>query len=99
MSHYFTNDYVKSEEKLVKVIVKDIHLKFIVDNGVYGVVTQRVVGERVVPYYLNMTVRMDYGHAFFRTFSEFFGSRTSFIVGPAIDFFPAFLDKVKRRRS
>lgn len=36
MSHYFTNDYVKSEEKLVKVIVKDIHLKFIVDNGVFS---------------------------------------------------------------
>ena len=33
MSHYFTNDYVKSEEKTVKVIIKNIHLKFIVDNG------------------------------------------------------------------
>lgn len=36
MSHYFTNDYVKSEEKTVKVIIKNIHLKFIVDNGVFS---------------------------------------------------------------
>lgn len=36
MSHYFTNDYVKSEEKTVKVIIKNTHLKFIVDNGVFS---------------------------------------------------------------
>ena len=36
MSHYFTNDYVKSEEKSINVIINDIKLKFIVDNGVFS---------------------------------------------------------------
>ena len=36
MSHYFTNDYVKSEEKNINVIVNNIKLKFIVDNGVFS---------------------------------------------------------------
>ena len=36
MSHYFTNDYVKKKKKTVKVIIKNTHLKFIVDNGVFS---------------------------------------------------------------
>lgn len=36
MSHYFTNDYVKSEEKYINVIINDIKLKFIVDNGIFS---------------------------------------------------------------
>ena len=36
MPHYFTNDYVKSEEKNINVIVNNIKLKFIVDNGVFS---------------------------------------------------------------
>ena len=36
MPHYFTNDYVKSNQKTVNVIVKDTKLKFIVDNGVFS---------------------------------------------------------------
>lgn len=36
MSHYFTNDEVKSEEKEINVKVKDIKLKFIVDNGIFS---------------------------------------------------------------
>ena len=28
MSHYFTNDYVKSDERIIDVIVKDLKLKF-----------------------------------------------------------------------
>ena len=34
MSHYFTNDYVKSDERVIDVIIKDTKLKFIVDNGI-----------------------------------------------------------------
>ena len=36
MSHYFTNDYVKSDERIIDVIVKDLKLKFYVDNGVFS---------------------------------------------------------------
>ncbi len=36
MPHYFTNDYVKSNQKTVKVIIKDINLSFVVDNGVFS---------------------------------------------------------------
>ena len=36
MPHYFTNDYVKSNQKTVNVIVKDTKLSFIVDNGVFS---------------------------------------------------------------
>ena len=36
MSHYFTNDQVRSEEKNINVIVNNIKLKFIVDNGVFS---------------------------------------------------------------
>lgn len=36
MSHYFTNDYVKSDEKNINVIINDIKLKFIVDNGIFS---------------------------------------------------------------
>ena len=36
MSHYFTNDYVKSHENIVNVIVNNVKLKFIVDNGVFS---------------------------------------------------------------
>ena len=36
MSHYFTNDYVKSRENIVNVIVNNVKLKFIVDNGVFS---------------------------------------------------------------
>ena len=36
MSHYFTNDKVKSNEKEVDVIIKDTKLRFIVDNGVFS---------------------------------------------------------------
>ena len=36
MSHYFTNDKVKSEEKEINVKIKDTYLKFIVDNGVFS---------------------------------------------------------------
>ena len=37
MSHYFTNDYVKSDERIIDVIVKDLKLKFYVDNGVFSI--------------------------------------------------------------
>ncbi len=36
MSHYFTNDYVKSEKKLIKVKINDKHYSFNVDNGVFS---------------------------------------------------------------
>ena len=36
MSHYFTNDYVKSNEHTINVIVKDTKLTFIVDNGIFS---------------------------------------------------------------
>ena len=36
MSHYFTNDYVKSDEHEINVIVNDTKLKFIVDNGIFS---------------------------------------------------------------
>lgn len=36
MSHYFTNDYVKSNEREIDVIIKDTKLKFIVDNGIFS---------------------------------------------------------------
>ncbi len=36
MSHYFTNDYVKSDERVIDVIIKDTKLKFIVDNGIFS---------------------------------------------------------------
>ena len=36
MSHYFTNDKVKSKEKEIKVIINGTDLKFIVDNGIFS---------------------------------------------------------------
>ena len=36
MSHYFTNDYVKSDERVIDVIIKGTKLKFIVDNGIFS---------------------------------------------------------------
>lgn len=36
MSHYFTNDYIKSNEHTINVIIKDTKLKFIVDNGIFS---------------------------------------------------------------
>lgn len=36
MPHYFTNDYVKSEERIIEVIIKNNKLKFYVDNGVFS---------------------------------------------------------------
>ena len=36
MSHYFTNDYVKSNEYIISVFVQDTKLKFIVDNGIFS---------------------------------------------------------------
>ena len=36
MSHYFTNDYVESNERTINVIIKDIKLKFKVDNGIFS---------------------------------------------------------------
>lgn len=36
MSHYFTNDEVKSNEKIINIKIKDTNLKFIVDNGVFS---------------------------------------------------------------
>lgn len=36
MSHYFTNDNVKSEEHTINVIIKNIKLSFIVDNGIFS---------------------------------------------------------------
>lgn len=36
MSHYFTNDNIKTNEKIVDVKIKDTSLKFIVDNGVFS---------------------------------------------------------------
>ena len=36
MSHYFTNDKVKSNEKIIKIKIKETSLKFTVDNGVFS---------------------------------------------------------------
>lgn len=36
MSHYFTNDNVKSEEKLIKVKINNQDYSFYVDNGVFS---------------------------------------------------------------
>lgn len=36
MPHYFTNDYVKSEKKLIKVNIKNKNYSFNVDNGVFS---------------------------------------------------------------
>ena len=36
MPHYFTNDEVKSNEKIINIKIKDENLKFIVDNGVFS---------------------------------------------------------------
>ncbi len=36
MSHYFTNDNIKSEEKEIKIIIKDQNLRMIVDNGIFS---------------------------------------------------------------
>jgi len=36
MSHYFTNDNVKSNEKIINTKIKDTELKFITDNGVFS---------------------------------------------------------------
>lgn len=36
MSHYFTNDEVKSNEKIINIKIKDTYLKFTVDNGVFS---------------------------------------------------------------
>lgn len=36
MSHYFTNDEVKSEKKQINVIINDTKLKFITDNGIFS---------------------------------------------------------------
>lgn len=36
MSHYFTNDKVKSNEKIINIKIKNEELKFIVDNGVFS---------------------------------------------------------------
>ena len=36
MSHYFTNDHVKSNEHEIDVIINNLKLKFIVDNGIFS---------------------------------------------------------------
>ena len=36
MSHYFTNDKIKSNEKIINIKIKEINLKFTVDNGVFS---------------------------------------------------------------
>ena len=36
MSHYFTNDDVKSEERLIKVKINEQNYSFYVDNGVFS---------------------------------------------------------------
>ena len=36
MSHYFTNDYVESKEKISKCRIKNTELKLITDNGVFS---------------------------------------------------------------
>lgn len=36
MSHYFTNDKVKSEEKIITVQVNDTKMNLLVDNGVFS---------------------------------------------------------------
>ena len=36
MSHYFTNDYVKSDKKTIKVKIKNKDYSFNVDNGVFS---------------------------------------------------------------
>ena len=36
MSHYFTNDEVKSKEKEITIIVKNEKLTLVTDNGVFS---------------------------------------------------------------
>ena len=36
MSHYFTNDEIKSNEKIYVTKINDIELKFYTDNGVFS---------------------------------------------------------------
>ena len=36
MSHYFTNDKIKSDEKTINIKIKNTSLKFKVDNGVFS---------------------------------------------------------------
>ena len=36
MSHYFTNDKVKSNEKIINIKIKETSMKFTVDNGVFS---------------------------------------------------------------
>ena len=36
MSHYFTNDHVKTNEHEIDVIINNLKLKFIVDNGIFS---------------------------------------------------------------
>lgn len=36
MSHYFTNDYVKTNRRTINVCIGEIKLKFIVDNGMFS---------------------------------------------------------------
>ena len=36
MSHYFTNDYVESNENEIKVKIKNTNLTLITDNGVFS---------------------------------------------------------------
>lgn len=36
MSHYFTNDKVKSNEKVIKAKINNIEFSYIVDNGVFS---------------------------------------------------------------
>lgn len=36
MSHYFTNDNVKSNKQKINVIIKDTKLSFITDNGIFS---------------------------------------------------------------
>ena len=36
MSHYFTNDYIKSNRQKINVIIKNIKLTFITDNGIFS---------------------------------------------------------------
>lgn len=36
MSHYFTNDEVKSNEKIIDIVINNTKLKFTVDNGVFS---------------------------------------------------------------
>ncbi|MBR2840735.1 MAG: class I SAM-dependent methyltransferase [Bacilli bacterium] len=36
MNHYFTNDYSKTDEKMIKVIINDEHFKFITDRNTFS---------------------------------------------------------------